>query len=146
MEEWCPGVCSSDPWTRPLRVSETIEELAAATAQSYGNDPEQLGQLLSVLRAFASCDGPADNEEKAALQWISYMFGQRSTKPRNPDSVPSIRIRSPGNVPNNSDESWGAGTGAVTGAVIGSIIPGIGTVAGGLIGAGIGWLKKKFDS
>ena len=142
MEEWCPGVCSSDPWTRPLRVSETIETLAAATAESYGNDQDQLGQLLSVLRNFAACDGPVDDEEKAALQWISYMFGQRSTKPRSTDSVPAIRIRDPDDVPNNSDESWGAGTGAAAGAVIGSIIPGIGTLAGAGIGAAIGGIKK----
>ena len=142
MEEWCPGICSSDPWTRPFRASETIEMLAAATSESYGNDQEQLRKLVDVLQSFAVCDGPANDKEYAALQWVAYIFNQRSSSSRNSESVPSLRIRAPGDVPNKSDESWGAGTGALVGAGIGSVVPGIGTLAGAGLGALVGGLQK----
>ena len=93
MEQWRPGACSSDPWTQPLRVTETIETLAAATAESYANDPEALEKLFSTLQDYAACDGPINDEEQYALQWISYMFDRRSTKPRNVESTPTLRLR-----------------------------------------------------
>ncbi len=58
----------------------------------------------------------------------------------------SCRSTPPSNVPKNSDGSWEAGAGAVAGAAIGSMItPGIGTIAGGLIGLGIGLIKKSIS-
>lgn len=95
MEEWCPGICSSESWTHPLHVSETIETLAAATAESYGNNQELLGQLVGVLQSFAICDLPINDKEYSALQWISYVFNQRSSNQRNTESAHSIRLAPP---------------------------------------------------
>jgi len=173
MEEWCPGICSSDSWTQPLRSTESIESLAFATAKSYDNDPEALEKLLSVLRDFAACDGKPSAVEKRALSAIKAVFddpnsflsdeegeeededtiddapdeaflSDENDEKEEEDNIDDAPDES-GNVPNGSHESWGAGTGALVGAGIGSIIPGVGTLAGAGIGALVGGIKKLFS-
>ena len=144
IDGWCPGIWSAELWSRPFDVTETTVELARRTAESYGNDSVQLGQLFSVLHDFAACDGFIDNDVDFELLLISNVFGIDSYS-YNPSGTrlqqPSLTSTTDG-TSNKDDESWGAGTGAAVGAAIGTIIPGVGTVLGAGIGAGVGWLKK----